>query len=361
MNLKAKIRGKLRIYLGYATGCGKSYTLLRDAVALSERGKKVAIAALSHDDRPGIREMSKKLAQIEMKASIPISDIIASDINTIIIDDLAHTNVAGSKNIKRYEDIFEILEGGKDVFTTLNIQHLDSVAERLETALEIKIKERVPDTLLNQTDSVIFVDLCIDELRNRLKSGQIFAKDKAEQALFNFFTHENLTLLRKFALEEVVEDQLKKIQSERLLEGNALVEADPSVLVLISDEEKFENTFNKMIHKGAKLAAHYWSHSYVAVYRPRRLIGGTVLGKKTDRDSFLSRMKTTTESLGGVISEMSGSGLTDQIVQFCDQHSIKHLVLAKNQGNRFLDAIMKKTRGVDIHLIDTLSPKEITE
>lgn len=358
MNMKTKVRGQLRLYLGYATGCGKSFTLLRDALALSDRGVKVAIATLTHHDRAGIKEMSEKLKHIPYKTNLPVKDILSSDYNTIVIDDLAHTNAPGSKNKKRFEDIFELLEGGKNVMTSLNVQHLDSVAERLETALAIKIQERVPDQLLNQTDSITFVDLSIDELRTRMKSGQIFAKDKAEQALFNFFTHENLTLLRKFSLEQVVEDQLKKIKNERLLEGNALSEADPSVLVLVTDEEKFEETYHKMIHKGAKLAAQYWSHSYVAMIKPRRLITGKVLGgKKPNLEKFKKQIQSITESLGGIFSEMNGSSIDVQIIQFCEQHSIKHLVLAKNQGGSLIEKLIKNTRSVDLHLIDTQAPR----
>ena len=239
-------KGRLRIYLGYATGCGKSFTLLKDAIAQKQRKHDIAIASLNHGDRSGICDMLGEFPNVgTTSGALNVDEIIQSSHETIIIDELALTNPAGSKNKKRFEDVIEILNSGKNVITTVNVQHIDSVAERLDTALSLKIQERVPDHLLDIAHAVVFVDVSIDELRARIQSEQVFPKDKAEQALFNFFTYENLCLLRKLALEVTVEDQLKRIQSERILGSSAREEADPGVLAVITDEDELEDLYNK--------------------------------------------------------------------------------------------------------------------
>ncbi|MBS1957969.1 MAG: hypothetical protein JST80_00715 [Bdellovibrionales bacterium] len=347
-------KGHLRIYLGYATGCGKSLTLLKDAVAYQERGQKIAILSLSHGKRPGIKEMAAKIPVLPDTGEIDLDALQKSEYQTIIIDDLALTNLPGSRNKKRYEDVLDVLDIGKDVFTTLNVQHLDSVAERLNQSLSLKIQERVPDLLLNEAHSIVFVDLPIDELRERIKSEQVFPKDKAEQALFHFFTHENLCLLRKFALEVTVDDQLRRILTEKILSSHAREEADPSILVILAGEEDEEDFFNKMIRKGSKFASQYSSHCYVVLANPSKFLGV----KKTETPAALkNRLKLLTEGLGATFQEVKGSGVSEQMVEFCSSHNIKHLIVAKAAVEGFIQKVMDHTRGVDVHLIDRPSPK----
>lgn len=347
-------KGRLRIYLGYATGVGKSFTLLKDAISAQQRGQSIAIAALGHVDRTAICDLAAGLPRIQEAGALDLQAIQASTYQTIIIDDLALTNPEGSKNKKRFEDVLEVLASGKDVMTTLNVQHLDSVAERLRESISVRLSERVPDLLLNEASSVVLVDIPIDELRERIQSGQVFAKDKAEQALFHFLTHENLSLLRKFALEVTVEDQLRRILSEKILSSHAREEADPSVLVIISGSEKDEDLFNKMIHKGAKYASQYSSHCYVVLATPNKLLGGK---KHHVSDESKNRLKALSESLGASFQEVTGSGVSEQMVEFCNSHNIRHLIIAKDGVESFIQKVMDHTRGVDVHLIDRPSAK----
>ena len=352
--LKTK-KGRLRIYLSYATGCGKSFTLLKDAALMRERGHKIVIAALGHIDRAAICNLAEGFPRLESgQASLDIEQIIASPYSTIIIDDLAMTNPPKSKNKKRFEDVLEVLAAGKDVFTTLNVQHLDSVSERLRESLSVRIQERVPDLLLNEAESIVFVDLPIDELRERIKSEQVFPKDKAEQALFHFFTHENLSLLRKFALEVTVEDQLRRILTEKMLSSHAREEADPSILVIITGEEEDEDLFNKMIHKGTKYASQYSSHCYIVLANPSKFLG---VKKTMTPPALKARLQKLSENLGAIFQEVKGSGVAEQVVEFCNTHNIRHLIIAKDDVASFIQRVMDHTRGVDVHLIDRPSAK----
>jgi two-component system sensor histidine kinase KdpD len=353
--MNTKPRGRLRIYLGYATGSGKSFYLLRDAVSAQQRGQKIAIAALEHMNRAGICNFVPAFPLLQPEGEpFNVDQVIASDFDTIIIDELAYSNPPGSKNKKRYEDVIEILDSGKSVFTTLNIQHVDSVAERLVTALNFKINERVPDQVLNRSDAIVFVDISIFELQARIESGQIFAKDKAEQALFHFFTHENLCLLRKLTLELLAEDQLSKIESERILGAKAREEANPAVLVVITDDFPLEPLFEKMIHKGAKLASNYRSHCHVVSVRSSHFLK---MKKTISGADHQAKMKALAESLGATHLEMEGPGLSQKIVQYCGEHSIKHLVFAKEQSSNFIQKVIHHTHGIDVHLIDRPTPK----
>jgi two-component system sensor histidine kinase KdpD len=348
------VKGRLRIYLGYATGCGKTFTLLQDALALKDRGNKVAIAAIGSPKRSGIGEILTQFPQLKFEENLNLAEIVASPYDTIIIDELALTNPNGSKNAKRYEDVFEILDSGKNVFTTLNVQHLDSIAERLDTALRLEIHERVPDLVLNRADAVVFCDLSIDELQTRIQSQQIFTGEKAERALFHFFTYENLCLLRKFALEVTVADQLRRIQTEKMLHSHARSEADPGVLTVITEDEKLVDVFTKMIHKGAKLASSHSAHFYVILAQPARLLGGR---NKGERSEFAKRMKDLSESLSGIYLELQGPGLPSQLVNHCHVYGIRHLVFAKEQSARFIEKAIHQTRGIDVHLIDRATPR----
>jgi len=352
-------QGQLRIYLGYATGCGKSFTLLKDAIAQKQRNQSIGVASLNHSERSGICDLVSEFPKVGRKggqdeSALQLDAILQSDFDTIIIDELAMTNPTGSKNKKRYEDVLEILASGKNVMTTLNVQHIDSIAERLDTALSLKIQERVPDHLFNQASSVVFVDVEIDELRARIQSEQVFPKDKAEQALFHFFTHENLSLLRKFALEVMVDDQLKRIQNEKLLSSGGREEADPGVAAIITDEEDYEDLYQKMIHKGAKYASQYSSHYYVIMVYPSKLLP---VRKPNEASALSKRLETLAVSLGGQFLELKGPGLSEQIVDFCQTHGMKHLLFAKVQSSGFIQKAIDHTRGIDVHLIDRPGPR----
>lgn len=340
-----KTPGKLRVYLGYATGCGKSFALLRDALFAHQRGKKISIATLNHDTRPGILDLAKQLPRTEHKS---LSDLENSSATTLIIDELG-----GLQPESQLENIIHLLQRGKNIWTTLNVQHLDSVAERLDSAIHVHIKSRVPDSILNLAESVVFVDTCIDDLRARFEAGQIFPKDKAEQALAHFFTHENLVLLRKIALEEVVESQLKSIENEKILSAGALSEADPSVLVVITDEEKYSEFFLKMIHQGAKLASHYSCHFQVALVTPKKIIK-----RKSTATNWIAPLEKLALELGGSFLSLKGKSVINDIVRFTTENHVRHLVFAKPHLKSLLAPVSESLQGIHIHLIDKPLPSK---
>src|ERR1700758_262833 len=205
---------KLKIYLGAAPGVGKTYQMLEDAHLMRKRGIDVVIGFVEPHKRADTEAMIRDLEVIPQRA-IPYRSVVLHemDLDAIltrhpqicIVDELAHTNVPGSKNRKRYEDVLELLDAGIDVMTAVNIQHLETLNDAVARSASTMIRETLPDSFLRRADEVVNVDVPIDELRARLRAGKIYPSEKIEQALANFFRKGNLTMLRELALRTTAE------------------------------------------------------------------------------------------------------------------------------------------------------------
>lgn len=206
-------RGKHRIYLGMAPGVGKTYRMLEEAKDLREEGIDVVIGVVETHGRKETQEAIANLPIIPRQAiamgktqltEMDTDAIIARQPQLVLIDELAHTNIPGSLRQKRYEDVEVILKTGIDVFSTVNVQHLDSLNDVVAKITGVVVRERIPDRLLSQADEVIFVDVTPETLQERLQDGKIYTPDKIQQSLQNFFQHHNLAALRELAMREVV-------------------------------------------------------------------------------------------------------------------------------------------------------------
>ncbi len=210
--IRKQQRGKLKIYLGFAAGVGKTFEMLQEGNRLRKQGVDVVIGYVEPHDRP------ETIAQIGELERIPTRKIDYSgitlqemDLDAIVVrrpmialvDELAHTNAPGSVNAKRYLDVEELLRAGISVITTMNIQHLESLHDIVEQATGVRVKERLPDYVVTMADDIVNVDLTAEDLRERLKAGKIYAKERIPTALDNFFTPEKLTQLRELAMEEI--------------------------------------------------------------------------------------------------------------------------------------------------------------
>ncbi|HEX9062450.1 MAG TPA: sensor histidine kinase KdpD, partial [Clostridia bacterium] len=215
-------RGRLKVFLGYAPGVGKTYTMLNEANRRLKRGKDIVIGYVESHQRietdnqiAGLEIIPRK--KIEYNGTVmeemDTNAIIARKPQVVLVDELAHTNVPGSRYSKRYEDVEEILLHGIDVITTLNIQHLESLNDVIKEITGITVRETIPDRIVNQADEIVVVDLPPEALQKRLKRGSVYKLDKVDQALKNFFRKGNLNALREMALrqaaEEVDEDLLE--------------------------------------------------------------------------------------------------------------------------------------------------------
>ena len=238
----------------------------------------------------------------------------------VIVDELAHTNVEGSKNEKRWQDVIDILEAGISVITAVNIQHLEGLNEEVQYIAGVEVKERIPDSVLEQADEVVNIDLTADELLARLKAGKIYKPEKIQTALNNFFKSENILQLRELALKEVALRVEKKV--ENYVQENFRVRHE-RFLACISSNEK---TPRKVIRKVARLATRYNSKFYVLyVQTPRESVERIPL---VSQRHLSNHFKLATE-LGGEIIQMQSKNVSECIVQVCREKQITTVCVGK--------------------------------
>jgi two-component system, OmpR family, sensor histidine kinase KdpD len=225
--------GVFKLFLGYAPGVGKTYNMLSEAIRRHSRGEDVVIGVVETHGRKVTAELTAQLEQVPRKKieykgalfeEMDVDAILARRPRVAIVDELAHTNIEGSKHRKRYEDVFELLDAGIDVLSTMNIQHLESVTPMVQGITGIQVRETVPDWVLKRVDEVVMADLTPEALQNRMRRGDIYPLERVERALGNFFRQGNLMALRELALRHVthavdrnLETYLDKQESRRNL------------------------------------------------------------------------------------------------------------------------------------------------
>jgi len=209
-----RTKGILKLFLGYAPGVGKTYSMLSEAIRRRSRGEDVVIGFVETHGRKGIAELAAQIEQvprrkIEYKGTVfeemDPDAIKARNPCVVLVDELAHTNIPGSKHRKRYEDVLDLVEAKMEVLSTVNVQHLESIAPTVAAITGIKIRETVPDWVLEHANEIVMVDLTPEALQNRMRRGEVYHTEKVDQALKNFFRRGNLIALRELALRQVAE------------------------------------------------------------------------------------------------------------------------------------------------------------
>ena len=255
--LKKSRRGNFKIYIGMIAGVGKTYRMLQEAHELLRSGIDVQVGYVETHGRVETEALVEGLPLIPRRRSfykgkeveeMDLQAILNIHPEVVIVDELAHTNIEGSKNEKRWQDVTDILEAGISVITAVNIQHLEGLNEDVQDITGIEIKERIPDSVLEQADEVVNIDLTADELVKRLRAGKIYKPEKIQTALNNFFKSENILQLRELALKEVALRVEKKVESAVPINTGVRHE---KFLACISSQEK---TPRKVIRKAARLA-----------------------------------------------------------------------------------------------------------
>src|SRR6516162_9030388 len=210
--IREQQRGRLKVYLGFAAGVGKTFEMLQEGQRLKRQGVAVVIGIVETHGRAETAALIGDLEQVPRRRieyhgvaleEMDLDAVLRRRPTVALVDELAHTNAPGSRNGKRYQDVEELLRQGINVITTLNIQHLESLYDIVEKFTGVKVKERVPDFILGQAHQVVNVDLPSEDLQERMRAGKIYPPDRAERALANFFNEANLTQLREIALEQV--------------------------------------------------------------------------------------------------------------------------------------------------------------
>ena len=274
--LQATQRPRLRIYIGAAPGVGKMYAMLRDAHDMRRQGAGVVIGFVETYGRADTEAQVRDLEVIPRR-SIQYRNVVLEemDVDAIVrrrpelcvVDELAHSNVPGSRHEKRYQDVLELLDHGIGVMTAVNIQHLETLNDAVGRVTGVRVRETVPDTLLDRADEVVNVDVTVEELRSRLRQGKVYRPEKVEQALTNFFREGNLSTLRELALRAVADEVGEKAASYRQLEGLEPALIPERVMVCMSSAGEAP----RVLRTGARIAGRLGARWYaVYVETPQR-------------------------------------------------------------------------------------------
>ena len=321
--IKKSRRGKFKIYIGMIAGVGKSYRMLTEAHELLAGGVDVQIGYIETHGRPDTEALVTGLPVIPRRKifykgkeieEMDLDTIIRIHPESVIIDELAHTNVEGSRNEKRWQDVLDLLEEGINVISAVNIQHIESVNEEVHRISGIEVKERIPDSVLEQADEVVNIDLTAEELITRLKAGKIYRPEKIEHALNNFFTVEHILQLRELALKEVALRVENKVENEVVI-SNVGVRHE-KFLACISSHEK---TPRKIIRKAARLAARY-NTKFVALYVQTPKENPDRIPLASQRH-LLNHFKLATE-LGGEVVQIQSADIIGSILKICKEKQI---------------------------------------
>lgn len=322
-------RGKFKVYIGMSAGVGKTYRMLQEAHSLLKNGIDVKIGYIETHFRKETHELLSGLPVIPRRTifykgknleELDVQAIINLRPEVVIVDELAHTNIEGSKNEKRWEDVLEILEAGINVISAVNIQHIESLNEDVRRITGIDVKERIPDNVLRIADEVVNIDLTSEDLISRLKEGKIYTADKITTALTNFFKPEQILQLRELALKEVAGQVLRKVENE-VPQINAL--KHEKLLACISSNDK---TAKIVIRKAARLASYYNGSWYVMyVETPKENSIKIALDKQRH---LINNFKLATQ-LGAEVIKIEHKNIADAILIMVEQKHITTVCIGK--------------------------------
>jgi two-component system, OmpR family, sensor histidine kinase KdpD len=335
--IKERERARLRIYIGAAPGVGKSYEMLQEAHALRARGLDVVVGYV---ETYGRRDTEAQLKDIEViprrviayrgvtMEEMDVDAIIRRKPQVCVVDELAHSNVPGSRNAKRYEDALEILDAGIHVMTAVNIQHLETLNDAVARSTGVRVRETVPDTFLARADEVINVDVTVEELRNRLREGKVYRPEKVEQALSNFFRKGNLSTLRELALRAVADEVGEKAASYRAREGLEPALIPERVMVCMSSNALAP----RVIRTGARIAGRLGA-KWFAVYvetpseKPDRI-------SHKDSEALQQNIRLA-ESLGATMVRVRADRPSDGLVAFAQREGVTHVIFGQSARSRW--------------------------
>jgi two-component system sensor histidine kinase KdpD len=328
---------KLRIYIGAAPGVGKTYRMLEHAHQLREQGIDVVIGVVETHGRAGTAALVHDLEIIPPKAisyravtlhEMDLDAILARHPHTCLVDELAHTNVPGSRHRKRYEDVIELLDAGINVMTAVNIQHLETLNDAVSRSASTQIRETVPDSFLKRADEVVNVDITVDELRARLREGKIYASEKVEQALANFFRKGNLNMLRELSLRVTAEQVGSAAALYRRTQGLEQAPIPEKVMVCLSSRPGAE----RLLRVGARVAGRLATNWYaVFVETPKKDL------RHDDPEGYtrLEEYERMAKELGAQVVTLKGKSVSDALIDFAQQENISHVVFGQSARSRF--------------------------
>lgn len=355
-------KGKLKIFIGYAPGVGKTYSMLNEGNRRLKRGEDIVVGYLESHQREETDRQIGELKVIPRKKieyngvvmeEMDTDAIIARKPQTVLIDELAHTNVPGSKYKKRYEDVEEILCNGINVITTLNIQHMESLNDVVKQITGITVRETIPDYIVEKADELVVVDITPEALQNRLKRGNIYNLEKVPQALKNFFRKGNLNALRELALRqtaEEVDEELEKYMKEHGIKENwRIVER---VMVCISSSPSAK----KLIRRGARIARRYKCEWIVVSVNCTHVFAPKTTPKQLESlESYFKLAK----QLGAEVVTLTGKSISGELAKFAHERHITQIIIGHASRTKLqtllrgstVSKLLKQTKNIEVHVI----------
>jgi two-component system sensor histidine kinase KdpD len=362
-------RGRLKIFLGYAPGVGKTYTMLNEARVLKKRGEDVVVGVVETHGRIETEALLKDLEMVPQRRveyqgisleELDLDAILKRRPAVVLVDELAHTNAPDSRHPKRYQDIEELLDSGIDVYTTVNIQHFESLNDVLEKITGIRMQETLPDTFLDRADEVQVIDIPLEELFERLKEGKVYIPLQARRAMENFFQRGNLVALRELMLTHVA----RKMDTELLNYMRAKAISGPwpageRLMVCIAPSPYAK----QLLRKGYTIAKEAHAEWY-AVH-----VSTPSLKEMSDSDkAYIAEALNLAEGLGGKIATLSGTDVASEILRFAREYNINHIVIGKPLHSMLLgfwkgspaSRLLHTPSEFELHLITpTVEKKEV--
>jgi two-component system sensor histidine kinase KdpD len=356
-------RGRLKVYLGYGAGVGKTYQMLLEGHRLKDEGIDVVVGLVETHGRAETAKLIEGLEVVPRRRQeyrgvvleeMDLDAVLARKPQVALIDELAHTNVPGSRNPKRYQDVQDILAEGIHVVTTLNIQHLESLYDVVEKATHVKIRERIPDTVLGEADQLVNVDLTTEDLRKRLLEGKIYPPERVQTALANFFKEANLEKLRELTLRELA-SQID--QRRRETPGEEAGAAPDQIMVCLSSRGPNSEA---LLRYASRLAGKL-NRNWYAVYVQTPSEEPTVIDAHTQR--ILSGTLTLAKTLGAMVFTYKGEDIADTVLRFAREYRVGTIVVGSPtplpawkrwMGERgTVDRLVHDARGVSVVVLDT--------
>jgi two-component system, OmpR family, sensor histidine kinase KdpD len=361
-------RARLRVYIGAAAGVGKTYRMLQQAHMLRDQGRDVVVGLVETHGRSETEAQLRDLEVVPQKEvpyrsvklrEMDLDAILARRPDTCVVDELAHTNVPGSRNRKRYEDVLELLDAGINVMTAVNIQHLETLNDAVSRSASTQIRETVPDSFLRRADEVVNVDIPIDELRTRLREGKIYPPEKVEQALANFFRKGNLTMLRELALRTTAEQVGVAASEYRVSEGLEQAPLPERVMVCLSSRPGM----TRLLRTGARIAgrlATNWFAVYAETQESEKRHGDD------ESRARLEEYKRMARELGAHVVTLKGKNTADALIEFAKKENISHVVFGQSARTRWdilvhgsiLNRFLSEMRDTTVQIVPMSKEKE---
>src|SRR5690349_10173223 len=353
-----KPRGIFKLFLGYAPGVGKTYNMLSEAIRRASRGEDVAVGVVESHGRKATAELAAKLDRIpprklEYKGTVfdemDVDAILERKPSVIVVDELAHTNIEGSKHAKRYEDVIELLDAKIDVLSTMNVQHVESIGPTVLEITGVQVRETVPDWVMQRVDEIVLADLTPEALQTRMRRGDIYPLDRAEKALAHFFQPGNLLALRELALQQVTRAVDRSLESYMERDGaGKSVTLRERIAVCVSSSPAAQY----LIARAARMAQRTDSELYVLYID----IGADE--SPEDQRSLQQNLRFA-ENLGAKIVRGKGNNVAGEVAKIVRENRITQVVFGRSaqRGLKryfYLSAIHKFLRDappVDVHIV----------